>query len=338
MSSNQGDLISILMPVKNAEPFLHECLSSILSQTETYWELIAVDDHSTDNSLHILNSFAKGDERMTILSNTGSMIIDALRTAYANCKGNLITRMDADDRMVEQKLEILKQSLLGEGTGNVAIGQVEYFSDTTLGDGYRYYEKWLNDMAANGTNYQDIYRECVIPSPCWMVFREDLDRCAAFKPTVYPEDYDLCFRFYQDGLKPIPCSSVLHEWRDHAARSSRNDPHYADNRFLKLKLHWFLNIDRDPEKTLVVWGAAKKGKELAKGLLKAKVDFRWMCNNPNKIGKHVYDKLIYNVDAIQELDDPQIIIAVANKDEQAEIRRTLISLGLRSGNGFFFFC
>jgi len=320
------------MPVKNAEPFLTDCINSILSQTETDWELLAVNDGSTDNSKVILEQFAKADKRIHVLDNDGAGIIDALRLAYSRSKGNLITRMDADDIMPPIKLEILKRNLLSFGKGNVALGQVKYFSDEGLRDGYRYYEAWLNGLSENGTNYSDIYRECVIPSPCWMVFREDLDTCGAFNSDVYPEDYDLCFRFYGNGLKPIPSSEVLHHWRDHSSRSSRNDPNYADNRFLDLKLHWFLKLDHHPKKTLVVWGAASKGKALAKGLLKAGVDFRWMCNNPNKINKHVYDKLIENVEAISAIDDLQALVAVANKDEQANIREHL------TDEQAFFFC
>ena len=53
------NLISILLPVRNAESFLSACLESIQNQTETNWELIAIDDHSTDRSFEILNSFSK---------------------------------------------------------------------------------------------------------------------------------------------------------------------------------------------------------------------------------------------------------------------------------------
>lgn len=325
-------MISILMPVKNAEPFLTDCLNSILSQTETNWELIAINDGSSDNSESVLEQFAQADKRIHVLENDGSGIIAALRLAYATSKGSLITRMDADDLMPPKKLETLKRNLLSFGNGNIAIGQVKYFSDEGLKDGYRYYEKWLNDLTASGTNYSDIYRECVIPSPCWMVFRDDLDKSGAFTSDVYPEDYDLCFRFYGKGLKPIPCSDVLHLWRDHSSRSSRNDPNYADNRFLDLKLEWFLKLDHQPEKTLVVWGAASKGKALVKGLLAAGVDFRWMCNNPNKINKHVYDTLIENVAKIGPLQNLQVIVAVANKDEQTAIRQQL------KADEAFFFC
>lgn len=320
------------MPVKNAGPFLQECVDSILSQTESNWELIAIDDGSTDDSKNILESYGLKDDRVRVLDNTGSGIIEALRVAYANSSGEFITRMDADDGMAPNKLEVLKQNLLKLGKGHLAIGKVKYFSDHELQGGYIYYERWLNELTENGTNYTDIYRECVIPSPCWMVYCSDLDKCGAFEPNTYPEDYDLCFRFKQASLKPIPCSEVLHHWRDHSNRTSRNDPNYADNRFLDLKLNWFLELDYDPSKTLVIWGAASKGKELAKGLTKADIRFEWMCNNPNKIGKHVYEKHIKNVDSIHEFGNFQAIIAVANKTEQAEIQEQL------NTEEAFFFC
>jgi len=71
---------------------------------------------------------------------------------------------------------------------------------------------------------------------------------------------------------------------------------------------------------------------LAKGLLKAGIDFRWMCNNPNKINKQVYDKLIENVEGISATEDLQVLVAVANKNEQADIRKQL------TDEEAFFFC
>ena len=189
------------MPVKNAEPFLNDCIESILSQTDENWELLAVDDGSSDNSYQTLKSYADKDSRIQALRNSGSGIISALRLAYENSSGNLITRMDADDKMDSQKLEILKRNLNSSGKGHIAIGLVKYFSETTLGDGYLKYESWLNDLTSVGANYSDIYKECVIPSPCWMVFKEDLDICEVFSSGTYPEDYDLCFRFYKGNLK-----------------------------------------------------------------------------------------------------------------------------------------
>lgn len=322
---NLRGLISILMPVKNAEPFLTECIQSIINQTETNWELLAVDDGSSDSSYQTLLQFSKADSKITVLKNTGSGIIDALRLAYSQSKGELITRMDADDKMAPEKLETLKRNLKNSEKGSLAVGQVKYFSESELGDGYKRYESWLNGLTESGANYQDIYKECVIPSPCWMTHKNDLENCGAFNPETYPEDYDLCFRFYRKKLKVIPCKEVLHYWRDHENRSSRTDDNYADNRFLELKVNWFLELDHDPSKTLVLWGAGAKGKSIAKLLRAKNVPFRWACNNPNKIGHAIYGIQMESTEFVLNAERIQVIVAVANPEEQIEIRESLKS-------------
>ncbi|MCW9041214.1 MAG: glycosyltransferase, partial [Flavobacteriales bacterium] len=80
-------MISIIMPVKNTSLYLSECLNSIINQTEKNWELIAVNDHSTDNSKEILASFANQDNRIKVWDNTGNGIIDALQLAYSKSSG-----------------------------------------------------------------------------------------------------------------------------------------------------------------------------------------------------------------------------------------------------------
>ena len=102
--------ISILMPVKNAESFLTECLDSIISQSYENWELIAVDDGSSDDSLQILKNYEQSDQRITAYRNDGVGIIDALRLAYNYSQGGMITRMDADDIMTSDKLEVLHKN------------------------------------------------------------------------------------------------------------------------------------------------------------------------------------------------------------------------------------
>ncbi len=269
----QIPLVSILIPFKNTEKFIPACVESILNQTFDKWEVLAVNDCSTDTSGYIFDTYAANDDRIRVIQNSGEGIIDALWLAYSKSKGLLITRMDSDDIMAPNKLQVMVDSLLSYGIGHLAVGQVEYFSDRIISDGYARYEKWLNALTETGSNYSEIYKECVIPSPCWMVFREDLDSCGAFEPDRYPEDYDLSFRFYAKGLKCIPCHQVLHLWRDYETRTSRTSEHYAQNYFLDIKLHYFLKLDYDPARPLTVWGAGNKGKEIAKGLIKQQDSF-----------------------------------------------------------------
>ena len=218
------------MPVRNAGLYIEECLESILSQTFSNWELIAIDDHSDDDSYNKLLGYTFKDDRVSVFKNEGKGIIEALRLAFKNSSGKYITRMDADDLMVNEKLDVLQNSLNKSGLGNIAVGLVEYFAQSNLGMGFKIYETWLNSLTYHGLNFKEIYKECVIPSPSWMVHREDLVKSGAFDSNVYPEDYDLAFRFYKQGLKAIPCNYILHKWRDHEARASRNDVHYKDNK------------------------------------------------------------------------------------------------------------
>lgn len=326
------------MPVKNAEPFLSDCLQSILAQTEQSWELIAINDHSTDESGHILEAFAKKDTRIKVYHNEGAGIIAALRLAFAKCTGQLISRMDADDLMMPEKLAALKHILIQKGKKHLATAGVEYFSAQGIGEGYRKYADWLNQLTEQHNNFQDIYKECVIPSPCWMLWREDLERCGAFKSERYPEDYDLCFRFYQAGLQVVGHPAVLHRWRDYPTRTSRTDEHYADNRFLDLKLHYFLKLDHQVKRPLVLWGAGKKGKLLAQQLIQHDAPFHWICNNKNKIGKSVYGQILKDIPAILDLEYPQTIVAVAGDTTQQEIAIFMQKHNWKKSKDWFLFC
>lgn len=330
--------IAILIPAKNAGKYLHACIDSIIEQTETDWECIVINDNSTDDTLAIMENYAANNARISVYSNPKSGVITALQLAYHKSSGTLIHRMDADDIMPKRKLEVLKTNLLHHGKGHVATGKVEYFSETSLGDGYKRYENWLNGLTETGTNFSELYKECVIASPCWMVFRADFEACGGFESDIYPEDYDLVFRFYGLGLKCIPCNEVLHRWRDYAIRSSRTSEHYADNRFIAIKCFYFLKLDYDKNRPLVVWGAGRKGKSIAKYLIKENTDFNWLCNNPKKIGKSIYDVLMQSETAIETLDNPQVIVAVANHEEQAILKKYFQQKGMVTMLDYFFFC
>ncbi|AUP77813.1 glycosyltransferase family 2 protein [Flavivirga eckloniae] len=334
----QNSLVSILIPFKNTEAYLEDCLVSILNQTYTNWELLIVDDSSTDSSFDIVEGFAKKDSRITLLKNKGTGIIDALRLAFKHSKGTLITRMDSDDIMRTNKLEVLVNNLSAHGKQHVAIGLVNYFSKEGIKEGFKNYELWLNDLTKTGTNYSEIYKECVIPSPSWMVHRSDLMACNAFNPNRYPEDYDLAFRFYKHQYTCIPCDAVIHDWRDYSSRTSRTHVHYAENHFIDIKLRYFLELDYNPNKTLVIWGAGNKGKVVAKTLIKKAVPFEWICDNPNKIGRDIYGKVLKPFSALETIENPQSIITVANKGAQIVIKKYMDALNMKNIFDYVFFC
>lgn len=331
-------LVSILIPFKDTEAYLPECMDSILQQDYKNWEVVAVDDASTDGSYDLVWQYARKHSRIHVFKNQGSGIIPALRTAYGQCQGQLITRMDSDDIMTPNKIGSMAHALIQRGSGHVALGHVAYFSHRGISNGYARYEAWLNRLTTTGSNFSEIYKECVVPSPCWMVFKEDFEACGAFTPDRYPEDYDLTFRFYEKGLHCIPSNKVLHHWRDYDTRTSRTSEHYAANYFLDIKLHYFLKLEYDAHRPLVVWGAGNKGKTIAKSLQERKITFEWICDNPKKIGKDIYGKKLQHFRILTNLPNAQNIITVANEKEQKAITVFFESMDKKSMTDYFFFC
>lgn len=323
------------MPVKNTESFLSACLDSICNQSFKDWELIAVDDNSSDGSFRILSEYSHLDPRIKVLKNDNNGIIPALQLAYSRSSGHYITRMDSDDLMSINKLELFTAALKNKNQNTLAIGLVKYISENTLGEGYKKYESWLNHLTSHNLNYKDIYKECSIPSPNWMVHRNSFDKCGAFNPQVYPEDYDLAFRFRRAELELISINEITHLWRDHSARASRNDPHYTDNRFTALKTKYFLEDDYNSDKELILWGAGSKGKSIANTLIKAEIPFKWVCNNQNKIGHNIYGITLGDSRKIESKANRQIIIAVSNHQENSEIKDNLQKI---QSTNFFSFC
>ena len=111
---------------------------------------------------------------------------------------------------------------------------------------------------------------------------DDLEAVGAFNSEIYPEDYDLVFRIYRQGLTIVPLDKVLHFWRDRSNRISRTWDCYKDNRYFDLKLRNFLDLDRDSSRQLVVWGAGRNGKDLARLLADRKETFHWVCRQSQK--------------------------------------------------------
>lgn len=330
--------VSIIMPLRNGLPFIKETLQSVQNQTYENWELLITNDYSTDGSLSFLNAIKTIEPRIKVFQNKGKGIISALNNSYKNAQGTYITRMDADDIMAPKKLEKLVSLLENHGEKHVAIGAVKYFSTDGVQDGFLRYEKWLNDLTKTGKNYQEIYKECVVPSPSWMMFKKDFDSIGGFNGDLYPEDYDLAFRMYENGIVVVPNAEILHYWRDHPSRASRNDKNYLDNTFFDLKVKYFKQLEHDSTKTTVLWGCGKKGKKLAKTLIENNISFRWICENKNKIAHEIYGVCIEQTKIISDKNTQQVIIAISNPDHQKGVAMKLEEIGFIPNKDYYSFC
>ena len=116
-------LISIIIPIYNADKYLAKCINSVISQTYTSWELLLINDGSTDKSLEICNSFALKDSRISIINKSNSGVADTRNKGLDQAKGDYIIFLDADDYW------ILNNSL------NILVNTaIEYKLDIVRGD------------------------------------------------------------------------------------------------------------------------------------------------------------------------------------------------------------
>lgn len=122
-------LVSILMPLYNAEQWVEETIRSCQEQTYTNWELIIVDDGSTDASIALVEKIASTDPRITLLRQPNAGACVARNQAFRHCKGDYVMYLDADDLISPHKIERQIEALSHADPKAVAICAWEHFSD-----------------------------------------------------------------------------------------------------------------------------------------------------------------------------------------------------------------
>ena len=114
-------IISLIVPVYNAEKTVEKCLGSIIKQSNPNWEIVVVNDGSTDSSLDILNRLAKGNSKIKIINqeNSGPGIARNIGVQYAT--GEYIAYLDSDDYLDKDYIEIVLKEILSSNPDVVFI-------------------------------------------------------------------------------------------------------------------------------------------------------------------------------------------------------------------------
>jgi glycosyltransferase involved in cell wall biosynthesis len=118
-------LVSVVMPAHNAAPWVADAIRSVQAQTWTRWELIIVDDGSTDDIARVLASFT--DARIHVLRQPKGGVSAARNKALDRCSGNVVCFLDADDRMPARSMEARLELLKNDPRLSFADGAVSFF-------------------------------------------------------------------------------------------------------------------------------------------------------------------------------------------------------------------
>ncbi|MEA1880684.1 MAG: glycosyltransferase family 2 protein [Campylobacterota bacterium] len=147
-------LVSIITPSYNAQDFLQPCIDSVLSQTYRNWELIIVDDCSSDNSQKIIEMYAKKDSRIKpifLQQNVGAAM--ARNHAITAAKGEYIAFLDSDDTWLPHKLE---KQLTFMQKENLAFSYASYYTMSETG------QETGKFIVPENISYESILRTCSI--------------------------------------------------------------------------------------------------------------------------------------------------------------------------------
>ncbi|RRQ22412.1 glycosyltransferase [Thiohalobacter thiocyanaticus] len=330
--------ISILLPVRNGAATLAEALDSIARQSFTDYELIAVNDASDDATVALLQQYRAQDQRLRILDNPRPGLVNALNLGLGEAGGELVARMDADDRMHPQRLQRQRDWLQAHPGYDVVGCRVALFPVEAVRSGMRHYVDWLNRCLSPEQIHQDIYLESPLAHPSVMFRRRTVLAHGGYRDGDFPEDYELWLRLHQQGLRFGKVDEILLDWREHPERVSRRDPRCTRAAFDRIRAQY---LSRDPllrqQRPLAIWGAGRKTRRRVRPLLELghRPD-AWIDIDPRKLGQRL-DGVPVQPPAwiLEQPVRPLVFIYVASHGAREDIAAWLQTHGLQPGQDYY---
>ena len=200
-----GPEICIIMPAYNAGRFIEEAIRSVMSQTYRNWELLVIDDGSSDNTVQLVQQLRREDSRITLLQNTKNLGVARTRNRGLDlCEGRYAALLDSDDVWHPEKLE--KQLLLARETG----AQVIYCSYSMVDEnGAKTRQDFL---VPEQTSLEQTLVQSVISCSTALLAPEVTDRYR-FDDRYYHEDLALWIQLLQHGYQARGVTEVLAQYR-----------------------------------------------------------------------------------------------------------------------------
>lgn len=245
--------LSIVIPVYNVEAYLHKCLDSVLAQTLVDFEVICVNDGSTDGSLTIIEAYAAKDKRIHIISQPNSGLSAARNAGIKGASGDYLFFLDSDDWIEPNSLEVLSKSVSDEDF--VAFNGRRFFEDGRVEEP----DKGVSEPEMTGWNYYNKYAlkthkfhfVCVV----LRLYKREflLKNNLFFEKGIYHEDnlFTPIACYYAKKIKVIPDSLYIYRIREGSITKKPNLKHITDTIIIANKLAEFFIPKTDIDKTVV---------------------------------------------------------------------------------------
>lgn len=189
---NIKELVSVVMPAYNAEKYLEAAVNSVLNQTYWNWELILIDDGSSDNTINIAKKLVKKDNRIKLIFNPENLGVSATRNKGINlAQGNWIAFLDSDDIWKDSKIE--KQiSFAKEKNVDFIFSGVCYIAEN--GSPF----KGIFNVPFK-TSFQELLKQNIITCSSVLIKKHHFDHVKMEKDHMH-EDYAVWLRILSDGI------------------------------------------------------------------------------------------------------------------------------------------
>jgi glycosyltransferase involved in cell wall biosynthesis len=327
-------LVSVLLPFRDAGKTLGETLESLLAQSEARWELVAVNDHSHDDSPALITRLARTDRRIRLLHNPAAGLVSALNLGLVACHAPLVARMDADDIMAPERLAAQLRHFRDNPRLTLSASRVALFPEERIQAGLREYIRWQNRCLSPREIARELYVESPFAHPSVMFRKDRILALGGYRHGTFPEDYDLWLRLFHAGHHMEKLSEVLLHWREHSGRLSRTDPRCSRSAFDRLRARYLARDSRllTRRNNFVIWGAGRKTRRRADHLLARGFRPRaWIDIDPRKIGNYIEAVPVVGPEWLPEQGCPFVLVYVANHGAREEIMETLEGYGYQPG-------
>ncbi|MBL3581900.1 glycosyltransferase [Oleidesulfovibrio alaskensis] len=345
MFSDSPPAVTVLMPVYNAAGLLRQGASaleaavhSVLCQQFHSFELLAVDDGSTDGTAGVLHRLAAQDQRMRVLHVSHGGIVSALNAGLAAARGRYIARMDADDICHPHRLALQAAHLDSHPETGLVACRVRFAGDRAACGGYARYVDWTNTLLSSQDIALGRFRESPFAHPSVMFRASTVHAHGAYADGPFPEDYELWLRWLECGVRMAKLPQTLLDWYDPPTRLSRTHGNYGTDNFYRLKTRYLARwlAARNPHHPHVtVIGAGRTSRRRAALLREHGIVIdRWIDVDPRKIGNVVDGARVHGRDALPEAGRGFSLAYLAGHGAAEELVPFLESTGRRNGTDF----
>lgn len=355
--------ISIVLPVYNGEKYLARSIESVINQSFRDWELIIVNDCSTDSSKHIMEKYAEKDERITIINNDiNQKLPKSLNIGFRKANGKYLTWTSDDNRYRELALEKMimyleshkksamvkadmtivddnenvisttksyedKQMYINNQVGACFLYRREVYEKIGEYDSDMFlvedYEYWLRVLMTYG--HIDY-----IPEDLYIYLHHNHSLSVDRRKEVIEQRYKLYNKYKEFFFKGLIDNDLMYDF-SHIYKSMelQNMLDEGERRKYQKSILPLMNelVDYTKHKKIGVYGAGIKGKQF---VIENKNVVAVIDSDIKKWGSLVSDKIVVSIeDYCEKYGNMPVVIAVTNRKKQLEIMQLLKSYNLK---------